>query len=167
MMAKSGVFPKDEPMLSEQIKREIEDHVDRSLSRQAACIEALMLVEKHYGWVSDESIREVAQHLGMTTAELDAVATFYNHIYRQPVGRHVILVCDSVSCWIMGYEGVRDHLSARLGIGLGETTSDGRFTILPIQCLGACDKAPAMMINGRLYTNLDPEKIDGILESHA
>jgi NADH-quinone oxidoreductase subunit E len=159
-------FPMNGPVLTEQIKRDIETHVDRSWSRQAACIEALMLVEKHYGWVSDESMREVAEYLDMTTAELEAVATFYNHIYRRPVGRHVILVCDSVSCWIMGYEGVRDHLASRLGIGLGETTPDERFTILPVQCLGACDKAPAMMIDGRLYTNLTPETIDNILESH-
>jgi len=160
-------FPTDGPALDEQVKQEIETYVNRSLSRQAACIEALMLVQKHYGWVSNESLREIAEYLDMTTAELEAVATFYNHIYRRPVGRHVILVCDSVSCWIMGYEGVRDHLSARLGIGVGETTPDGRFTILPIQCLGACDKAPAMMIHGKLYTNLNPELIDGILQSHT
>jgi NADH-quinone oxidoreductase subunit E len=103
----------------------------------------------------------------MTVEELDGVATFYNEIYRKPVGRHVILVCDSVVCWIMGYDGVREHLTRRLGIDLGQTTPDGRFTLLPVQCLGACDHAPAMTVDGELYIDLDPEKIDKILEAHT
>ena len=78
--------------------------------------------------------------LGMSLADLESVATFYSLIFRKPVGRHVILLCDSVSCWIMGYETVRDHLRRRLGIDLGETTPDGRFTLLTIPCLGACDR---------------------------
>jgi NADH-quinone oxidoreductase subunit E len=81
------------------------------------------------------------------------------------VGRHIILVCDSVSCWIMGYESMVRHLQERLGIGLGETTADGVFTLLPIACLGACDQAPAMMIDDELYGNLDEKKIDEILAS--
>ena len=79
-------------------------------------------MQQHRGWVSDESIADVAEALQMTPVELDGVATFYNMIFRKPVGRHVILLCDSVSCWIMGYERLREHLQARLGIGLGETT---------------------------------------------
>jgi NADH-quinone oxidoreductase subunit E len=102
----------------------------------------------------------------MSPDELDSVATFYNLIYRKPVGRHVILVCDSVSCWIMGYDPIREHLSSRLGIGLGETTQDGRFTLLPIVCLGTCDHAPAMMVDDELYGDLDPAKIDEILAKH-
>ena len=103
----------------------------------------------------------------MTPDELDGVATFYNLIFRKPVGKHVILVCDSVSCWIMGYEEVRSHLLNRLGIQFGQTTGDGRFTLLPVPCLGACDQAPAMMVNDKLYGNLDPAKIDEILEAHT
>ena len=99
----------------------------------------------------------------MTPDELDSVATFYNLIFRRPVGRHVILVCDSVTCWVMGYDAVREHLTAQLGIELGETTADGCFTLLPIACLGACDQAPVMMIDGKLYGSLTPQKIDEIL----
>ena len=98
--------------------------------------------------------------------DLDGVATFYNLIFRKPVGRHVVMVCDSVSCWIMGYERVRDQMSKRLGIKMGETTSDGRFTLLPIVCLGTCDHAPAMMVDGDLHRDLDPQKLDGILEKY-
>ncbi|MCA9433454.1 MAG: NADH-quinone oxidoreductase subunit NuoE, partial [Candidatus Omnitrophica bacterium] len=99
--------------------------------------------------------------------ELDSVATFYNLLFRQPVGRHVVMVCDSVSCWIMGYEKIRQYLMDKLGVGMGETTPDGRFTLLPICCLGNCDRAPAMMVGEDLHQDLTPEKIDAILEKYA
>jgi NADH-quinone oxidoreductase subunit E len=102
----------------------------------------------------------------MTTDELDSVATFYNLIFRKPVGRHIILVCTSVSCWVMGHEQILDHLRERLGIGLGETTTDGRFTLLPNVCLGACDLAPALMIDDDLHGNLDTQKIDEMLAGY-
>ena len=129
-------------------------------------MDALKVVQRHRGWVSDESLRDVAEYLEMTPDELDNVATFYNLIFRKPVGKHVILVCDSVSCWIMGYERVRQRLSERLGIGFGETTADERFTLLPIVCLGTCDHAPAIMIDGDLCRDVDPEKLDAILAQY-
>jgi NADH-quinone oxidoreductase subunit E len=135
--------------------------------RRAACLEALQVVQRHRGgWVDDEALRDVAAYLGMSAAELDGVATFYNLIRRQPVGRHVIHLCDSVSCWILGYEGVRAALRERLGIGFGETSGDGRFTLLPIQCLGTCDRAPAMMIDEDLHRDLDVERLDAILDGY-
>jgi NADH-quinone oxidoreductase subunit E len=116
--------------------------------------------------VSDECVKDIAQLLGMAPEALDAVATFYNLIFRRPVGRHVILVCDSVSCWIMGYEPLRRRLQERLAIGLGETTIDDRFTLLPICCLGACDHAPAMMIDDDLHGDMDLASLDEILEKY-
>jgi NADH-quinone oxidoreductase subunit E len=153
-------------MLTEEEKKEIMAELRHYEHRQAACVEALRIVQRHRGWVSDE-IGEVAGLLDMTPEELDGIATFYSLIFRSPVGRHVILVCDSVSCWVMGYEGILGHLTSRLGIGLGETTADGLFTLLSVACLGVCDHAPAMMIGDRLYADLTPEKIDGILESYG
>lgn len=152
-------------MLTEEERREIEKEIRQSERKKAAAVEVLKIVQKHRGWVSDE-IHDLAGVLGMTTAELDAVATFYSLIYRKPVGKHVILVCDSVSCWIVGYETILDRLTTRLGIGLNETTADGQFTLLPVACLGACDHAPAMMIDEILYTDLTPGKIDGIIEEY-
>jgi NADH-quinone oxidoreductase subunit E len=102
--------------------------------------------------------------LDMTDEELDSVATCYDLIFRQPVGRHVILICDSITCWIMGYEDLFEHLKQQLGIGLGQSTSDGRFTLLPVACLGACDKAPAMMIDDKLYVDLNISKLDEIIQ---
>jgi NADH-quinone oxidoreductase subunit E len=150
-------------MLTDEERREIQSEAAPSVHKRAAGPEALKIVQRRRGWVSDEALEEVAAALEMTPAELDSVATFYNLIFRRPVGRHVILVCDSVSCWVMGYEDIRRHLAARLGIALGETTADGRFTLLPIVCLGACDRAPAMMIDDELYGNLTPQRIDEIL----
>lgn len=153
-------------MLSEAEKKEIEVEIRHYDHKRAACVDALKIVQRHRGWVSDESLRELAQFLEMTPDELDNVATFYNLIFRQPVGKHVVLVCDSVTCWIMGYEGLQRRLSERLGIRLGETTADGRFTLLPIVCLGTCDHAPAMMIDNDLYQDIDPDKFDEILAKH-
>ncbi|MEP7073390.1 MAG: NADH-quinone oxidoreductase subunit NuoE [Nitrosospira sp.] len=153
-------------MLSEQERTEIEAHSHHYPNTRALCVEALKIVQRHRGWVSDESIADVAEALQMTPVELDGVATFYNMIFRKPVGRHVILLCDSVSCWIMGCEHLHQHLHARLGIGLGETTADGRFTLLPNVCLGACDHAPAMMIDNAHYQDLDPARIDEILAKY-
>jgi len=154
-------------MLTAEEKKEIEAEFPRYEQKRAVSVEALKIVQRHRGWVSDEALAAVAEFLEMTPAELDAVATFYNLIFRKPVGKHVILVCNSITCWIMGYEGILGHLKQRLDIELGETTADGRFTLLPIVCLGACDQAPAMMIDEELYGNLDPAKIDAILANFS
>ena len=153
-------------MLTEPEQREIEEELRHYLDKRAACIEALNIVQRHHGWVSDEHLKQLAGVLGMTADELDGVATFYNLVFRKPVGRHAILLCDSVSCWIMGYEEVRRHLYENLGIRMGETTLDGRFTLLPIVCLGACDHAPAMMVDEDLHENLTPDGIDRVLDAY-
>ncbi|HUZ45294.1 MAG TPA: NADH-quinone oxidoreductase subunit NuoE [Terriglobia bacterium] len=153
-------------MLSPEERQEIEAEIAHYPDKRAVSIDAMKVVQKHRGWVSDEALGDVAEFLGMSVDELDSVATFYNLIFRKPVGRHVIMVCDSVSCWLMGYDRVRDHLTSRLGIQLGETTPDGRFTLLPIVCLGTCDHAPAMMVDDELHRDLDSEKIDRILEQY-
>lgn len=145
---------------------EIEAEAPHYPTREALCIDALKIVQRHRGWISDESLRDIADHLGMSPTDLDSVATFYNLIFRKPVGRHVIMVCDSVSCWIMGYDRMRKHLYERLGIELGQTTPDNRFTLLPIVCLGCCDHAPAMTVDGDLHSDLDSQKIDAELEKY-
>jgi NADH-quinone oxidoreductase subunit E len=85
-------------------------------------------------------------------------------IFRQPVGKHVIFVCESISCWVMGYEGIRQKLEQKLGIKAGETTRDGMFTILPVDCLGACNRAPVMVVDEKLHGNLSDGDIDKILD---
>ena len=153
-------------MLTAEEKQDIEREMAHYPDKLAVCIEALKIAQKHRGWISDDTLQDIALFLDLTRDELDNVATFYNLLYRKPVARHVILICDSVSCWVTGYELLREHFRSRLGLVLGETTADQRFTLLPIVCLGACGGAPTMMIDSDLYENLDPAKIDQILEKY-
>lgn len=146
--------------LTPEEKREIVEEQRRYPDRRAVCVEALKIAQRNRGWISDETLRELAEHLGMTADELDGVATFYNMIFRRPVGRHVIFLCDSVSCWVMGEEALRARLKARLGIDFGETTPDGEYTLLPIACLGACEQAPALLLDRELFGDLTENKLD-------
>ena len=132
---------------------------------QAVCIDALLVIQAQRGWVSDACLEALAQRLGMHPVELDAVATFYNLIFRRPVGRHVILCCDSISCWVCGMAGIRERLEELLGVKSGETSADGEFTLLGIPCLGACDRAPALLIDRRLFGPVSPDRLQDILNS--
>lgn len=154
-------------MMSRDERKEIEAELRLHPQKRAACVEALKAVQRHRGWVSDEAVRDVAEVLDMTPDEVDGVATFYNLLFRKPVGRTVLLVCDSITCWILGCDRVREHLSARLGIRMGGTTANGAYTLLPVPCLGACDRGPAMMAGTELFTHLTPQKLDAILENHG
>ena len=153
-------------MLSTEEKHEIDEAIRLVPVRKAAGIEAMKIVQEHRRWVSDESLSDIASYMGMSVEELDSVATFYNMIFRRPVGRHVILLCDSISCWILGYEDIQDYFKKRLGITLGETTTDGRFTLLPNCCLGTCDCAPAIMIDSDLHRNLTIDQLEEILKKY-
>jgi len=130
---------------------------------RAAAIDSLKYVQQRRRYVSDGTLHELAHLLGMSAAELDEVATFYNLIYRKPVGEQVILLCDSISCWITGRDQLAAHIHQRIGIKQGQTSADGRFTLLPIVCLGHCDHAPAMMVGQTLYGDVDTAKLDEIL----
>ena len=154
-------------MLNDEERRAIESEFPHYATKQAVAVDSMKVVQAHRGWVADDAMRDLAELLEMTPEELDSVATFYNLIFREPVGRHVILLCDSVSCWIMGYHRVLDQLRERLGVDLGGTTKDGRFTLLPNVCLGTCDHAPAMMIDNDTYRDLSPEKLDEILAKYT
>jgi NADH-quinone oxidoreductase subunit E len=153
-------------MLTTEEKNKIDHAISLVPVRKAAGIDALKIVQEHRRWISDESLLDIAAYMGMSPEELDSVATFYNLIFRKPVGRHIILLCDSISCWVMGYENILQHLSTKLGIKYGETTTDGRYTLLPNCCLGTCDCAPALMIDDDLYRNLTTDQLDYILSKY-
>ncbi|MGB5987551.1 MAG: NADH-quinone oxidoreductase subunit NuoE [Desulfobacterales bacterium] len=126
-------------------------------------LDVMLALQDHYGHLTDRAVEETARLLGMHPLEVEELATFYTFIYREPVGRYVIHICDSVVCWMEGYGRLRDYLQAKLGISLGGTTPDGLFSLLPVCCIGYCDRAPAMLINKQVYGELTPEKIDSIL----
>jgi len=153
-------------MLTQEEIKEIDKAISIVPYKKAASVEALKVVQGHRKYVSDENLKDVAAYLDMSAEELDSVATFYNLIFRKPVGRHIILLCDSISCWVMGYENIKEQLTAKLKIGYGETTMDGKFTLLPNPCLGTCDCAPALMIDKDLYRNLTIEQLDEILNKY-
>lgn len=153
-------------MLSDEERKEIEAELPHYPTKQAVSIDAMKIVQKHRGWVSDEALQDIAEFLGMSTSDLDGVATFYNLIFRRPVGRHVAYICDSVSCWIMGSQRLTERMTAHCNASLGEMTGDGRFTLIPIVCLGACDHAPVMMIDDDLHVDLTPDKAVEVLEQY-
>ncbi len=153
-------------VLSDEERHEIEHEMSHFEDPRAASIEALKIVQKRHGWVPDGAIYAIADVLGIPASDIEGVATFYNLIFRQPVGRHVIKVCDSIGCFLTGYEDLRDALIDRLGIGLGETTADDRFTLLPIVCLGNCDKGPTLMIDEDTHGPVRIDQIDQLLESY-
>ncbi len=130
---------------------------------RAACTDVLRYVQERHGYISDRCLGEIAIMLAMSVAELDEVATFYNLLFRRPVGETVMFLCDSITCWMLGQPDLQAHLHRRLGIKLGETTADGRFTLLPIVCLGHCDHAPAMLMGTALHGDLDRGKLDALL----
>jgi NADH-quinone oxidoreductase subunit E len=153
-------------MLTEIEKQEIDKEIKNYPRKSAAGLEAMRIVQKHRRWISDDTLKDIGDYLEMSLESLDSLATFYNLIFRQPVGRHVILICNTISCWIKGCDNLIDFMTAHLKIPLGGTTKDDRFTLIPIACLGACDKAPAMMVDEDLHVELTKEKILNILDKY-
>ncbi len=135
-------------------------------TRSASAVEGMRIIQDIRGWVSDDALADLAELLEVSADRLDSLATFYSMIFRRPVGRHVIMVCSSVCCWMLGCETVVDYLRDRLNVDMGGTTSDGRFTLLPVVCIGACDHAPAMLIDWQLHGDLTPDKIDSALAGY-
>lgn len=153
--------------LTDLERSEIDHEIAQVPYKSAAVIEALKIVQHHRGFVSDDSVTAIAAYLQMSPAEVDSVATFYNLIFRKPVGRHVILVCDSISCYVMKYGDIYKALQEKLKIRFGETTSDQCFTLLPNACLGCCDHAPALMIDNDLYKDVTVDMLDRLLKSYT
>jgi NADH-quinone oxidoreductase subunit E len=152
-------------MLPQELKDRLEAEIKHVEHPRELAVDVMFAIQDHFGYLSDEVLGEAASMLGMTPLELDELATFYTFTFREPVGKYVIHVCDSVVCWMNGCEPVRDYLCRKLGIALGGTTPDGLFTLLPVCCIGYCDRSPAMLVNRRVYGELTPEKINEILET--
>lgn len=153
-------------MLLEPLLTELKERIAAAITPREAAIDVLKRLQQEYGWLSDETIEQAATLLGLSPLQLDELATFYEMLYRKPVGRHVIHVCDSISCWSLGSETLLAHLSKQLGIQPGETTADGLFTLLPCCCLGNCGNAPTMMVGDRLHGDLTVAQINQLLDAY-
>jgi len=151
-------------MLPEELLVTLKTQIAGAEHPREMAVDVMFALQGHYGYLSDDALEEGAGLLGMTPLELEELATFYDFVYREPVGKYVIHVCDGVVCWMNGYPSVLEYLFKKLNIGPVETTRDGLFTILPTACIGYCDLSPAVLINGRPYGPLTPEKIDALLE---
>ncbi len=153
--------------LTDEERRELDAVIGHYPDRRAAAGTALRAVQARRRWLSDDALADLGAYLGMSVEELDCIATFGNMLFRRPVGRHVILVCDSFACWSLGYAELRAAIEEQLGVGMGETTPDDRFTLLPIVCLGACDRGPAIMVDADLHGPLTPADVRGVLERYT
>ena len=151
-------------MLPTELLESLKEKIGEADYPRELAVDTMLTMQRHYGYLSDEALEEAAQLLSMTPLELEELATFYDFIYREPVGKYVLHVCDGVVCWMNGYQSITDYLCNKLKIRPGETTKDGFFTLLPTACIGYCDLSPAMLVNGRPYGPLTPEKIDEILK---
>jgi NADH-quinone oxidoreductase subunit E len=154
-------------MLTDNERKALEQEIARYPDRRAASIDCLLRLQESRRWLSDETLEDLSPLLGMSAHELEALATFYNRLYRRPVGRHLVTYCNSASCWIMGCEQIQAALEQQLGIAPGETTADGRFTLLPAQCLGACQHAPVVAVDDEPHLDLSPADLAEILERYV
>ena len=151
-------------MLPETLKSELQEQVARVVHPREMAIDVINALQDHYGYFSDEALAQAADLLGMSPLEVDELATFYTFIYREPVGKYVIHVCDSLICWMDKGDNLVAHLCQRLGIQMGETTADGRFTLLPVCCIGYCDRSPAILVNRMVHGPLTIESLDRLID---
>ena len=150
---------------SEAGKKEFERLLTRYPDKGAVILPALHLAQKEQGYVSDEAIAHIAQRLGTSPARIEGVATFYTMYNRKPVGRYHVQICRNISCSLLGAEHLVEHVARKLGVAPGGTTSDGRFTLTKVECLGSCGTAPVMQVNDAYHENLTVAKIDAILDN--
>lgn len=144
-------------MIPASLNIELQQRVARAVTNREAAVDVMKELQRHYGWLTDEAVVEAAGLLDLSPLQVEELATFYEMIYRRPVGRYVIHVCDSISCWSMGGEPLLKQFEKLLGIRTGGTTADGVFTLLPCSCLGNCGKAPAVMVGERQYGCVTPD----------
>jgi NADH-quinone oxidoreductase E subunit len=151
-------------MLSTDTRQKIESLKKVYETHQSALIPALHVAQADQGWLSEETQREVAQLLGLTPQSVRQVVTFYTMFHQKPVGRHMIQVCRNLSCSLLGGQRLQKQIQEKLGIEDGETTQDGRFTYVSVECLGSCGTAPVLMVNDRYHENVTPQEVDRLLE---
>jgi NADH-quinone oxidoreductase subunit E len=151
-------------MIPKELRQSLIEHIDNIDHPRELAVDVMFALQDHYGYLSDEALEEAAALLNMNPLELEELATFYTFLYREPVGKYVIHVCDSVICWLEGQTSMQDYLCRKLNIEIGQTTEEGLFTLLPVCCIGYCDLSPAILINKKAYGPLTPEKLDEILE---
>ena len=152
-------------MLSEKAREEIRRQMSRYPNARSALMPALYIAQADAGgWLAPEAVADVAETMGLTTADVQGVASFYSMYYKAPVGRYMIDVCHNITCSLLGAGDLLRHALDRLGVAEGETTPDGLFTVKGAECLAACGGAPACQVNGIYHENMSAEKLDALLD---
>ena len=160
----AAVKTSETPLLTDEMKRYLtERYLPRYPTKRAVLLPALHMVQHAYNWIPMQAVQELAEFLEIAPSEALDTATFYEEYYLQPKGKYLLQVCRSLPCEICRGGELTDHLKAKLNIDAGETTADGKFTLVELECLGACGEAPVMLLNERLLGNLTPEKLDAAL----
>jgi NADH-quinone oxidoreductase subunit E len=153
------------PRFTDETKARINEIAGRYPDKRAALLPALWVAQDVYdGWLPEEAMQEVADHLQMSRAEVEGVASYYTMYNKEPVGRHHLEICHNISCMLLGADDLIHHCEHRLGIEVGETTPDGVFTLSPAECLGACANAPAVQVGPKYYENVTAEEMDRLIE---
>ncbi len=142
----------------------IQKILTRYPTKQAALLPVLWVAQETWGWISREAAEEVARVLDLPPSHVDGVLTFYTMYNLRPVGRHLVQVCTSISCYLAGAEGLIEQCRARLGIGLEETSKDGKFSLVEVECIAGCDKAPSIMVNDTYHEPMDEKTMGELLE---
>jgi len=153
-----------ESMLLEKLKNELQEKIGGVEHPREMAIDVINALQDHFGYFSDEALDQAAELLGMSNLEVEELSTFYTFIYREPVGKYVIHLCDSLICWMENGDDLAGHLQKRLGIQMGETTADGLFTLLPVCCIGYCDRAPAILVNRMVHGPLTLASLDALID---
>ena len=151
-------------MIPDQLKTALAEHIAASITPREGAVTVMKELQRHYGWLTHEAVAEAAELLSLSPLQVEELATFYEMIYRRPVGRRVVHVCDSISCWAMGGESLLSQLAGHLGIPVGGTDPEGMFTLLPCACLGNCGDAPTMMVGDDIYGKLTLEMALDVLK---
>jgi len=150
-------------LLSEQTKDKIRQEIEKYPSRRSALVGALRMAQRESGYLPPEILGEVAALFEYDPNALNELVTFYSMLYREPVGKYVLAVCDSLACYLVGSDHIIDHLSRFLNVPVGGTTADGLFSLRRAECLAACDVGPMMMVDEEYYGNLTPERVEEIV----
>lgn len=152
-------------MFSEANETKLDEIISHYPVKRSAVLPALYLAQEEHGYVTDEDVQYIAERLDMRVNEVEEVVTFYTMYSRQPIGRHKLQVCRTLSCMLLGAEKITEHISQRLGVEVGETTADGKFTLQEVECLGYCDLAPCLQVNFTYHERVTTETVDELLQT--
>jgi NADH-quinone oxidoreductase subunit E len=157
---------RDEPYLTDELKQKLEEEaVQWYPTRRAAIMATLHEIQEQYGWIPYQALEETAEFLDISFAEAMDTVTFYEEYFLHPKGKYVIWICQSIACELLQHNQLLDHCREKLNIEVGETTEDGKFTLMTVECLGSCGTAPVALVNERLHENLNVQNLDEILNS--